>query len=863
MGRNKQTPKKISHSITIVGAAAHSIWADDKDYYKEAYGQDVAASAKPTKRKLVTPEKNDEDDDNDVVFDNQSASAPRNLFGVKDDTNKNIHVVDKKRRIINDDDDDCDDTDKETNGLQLSSNDYSIIDGTPSSNAFELISFQLNINITLKSGGNNDIRKTSIVLESEEAVETILKFCNQSLDSTDDNLDIDHIIRASREGMLNIIVTLSDEGKVDVSIRLLLNPCLEKLSNSSSSPPIAVPRRQPGLRQRFTQPTPSYTLIQALGAIFKQSVFDNVAETLLNKQYNLDQKNTLITAKDVYSQVDNAHYEFAGSEASTSLDIPGLLPTLRPYQSAAVQWMLKCEEEIPSTESDEWELCWFVITECQNTRLDEAEGSGVARTSNILPLVEWKLLKSSPTERCLLVNPFNGELANTHDEAKAIMLGDEDNDNTHVRGGILAESMGLGKTVEVLACIIANQAPSTLQSPSPGTHVYRGDPLIPTSHSTTKPSILHDATCICGRSTSYRDCLSWVVCKDCGEEMHGRCAGFTCENELVTTTEYDSNSAIRVCSCNYCPTCAATKPAIKSRATLIVTPPSILSQWEREISRHTKMPETGRPLKVVVYPGIRELCKSGAASPHDDFHLVHPRHLANADIVLCTFQTLMTDLGHSDDNPFAFAKDRSSLRSRKRYGVLPSPLICIEWWRVCLDEAQRVEAPTSTSARMAHKLKTNRRWCVSGTPIGRGKLDDLYGLLLFLSFKPFDNKQWFLTSFIPSQGDALQRLAHLLRHILWRSTKANALVRQQMGIPEQEEKKVKVQFSKLEEYFYKKQYEETSRAVNSWSQRKGSTMLSNSLQKLRAACCHPQVGASGVGSARSNVVLSMDQVRSM
>ena len=389
MGRSKQTPKKISHSITIVGAAAHSIWADDKDYYKEAYGQDVnttqVAMGKPTKRKLVTPEKNnDEDDDNDVVFDNQSASA-RNLFGVKDDTNQNIHVVDKKRRIINDDDDDCDEADKE-DGLQLSSNDYSIIDGTPTSNAFELISFQLNINITLNGGSNNNyIRNTSIVLESMEAVETILKFCNQSLDSTNDkSLDIDHIIRASREGMLNIIVTLSDEGKVDVSIRLLLNPCLEQLSKSSSSPPIPVPRRQPGWRQRFTQPTPSYTLIQALGAIYKQSVFDNVAETLLSKQYNLEQKNTLITAKDVYSQVDNAHSdEFAGSEASNSLDIPGLLPTLRPYQSAAVRWMLKREEEIPYTESDEWELCWFVITECQNT--------GFARSKVLVELLEQAL----------------------------------------------------------------------------------------------------------------------------------------------------------------------------------------------------------------------------------------------------------------------------------------------------------------------------------------------------------------------------------------------------------------------------------------------------------------------------------------
>ena len=106
-----------------------------------------------------------------------------------------------------------------------------------------------------------------------------------------------------------------------------------------------------------------------------------------------------------------------------------------------------------------------------------------------------------------------------------------------------------------------------------------------------------------------------------------------------------------------------------------------------------------------------------------------------------------------------------------------------------MDEAQRVEVPTAKSAIMARKLITDRRWCVSGTPIGRGRLDDLYGLLLFLSFKPFDDKRWFTSSFVRSQGDALKRLSHLLKRIMWRSTKANRLVCEQMGIPEQIEKK--------------------------------------------------------------------------
>jgi hypothetical protein len=36
---------------------------------------------------------------------------------------------------------------------------------------------------------------------------------------------------------------------------------------------------------------------------------------------------------------------------------------------------------------------------------------------------------------------------------------------------------------------------------------------------------------------------------------------------------------------------------------------------------------------------------------------------------------------------------------------------------------------------------------VSGTPVGRGKLEDLYGLLLFLRLEPFSSKEWFAKCF--------------------------------------------------------------------------------------------------------------------
>lgn len=60
------------------------------------------------------------------------------------------------------------------------------------------------------------------------------------------------------------------------------------------------------------------------------------------------------------------------------------------------------------------------------------------------------------------------------------------------------------------------------------------------------------------------------------------------------------------------------------------------------------------------------------------------------------------------------------LRDPKRYLALPCPLILVEWWRVCLDEAQMVEKVNQSFAKMARLLPAVNRWCVTGTPIPHG-----------------------------------------------------------------------------------------------------------------------------------------------
>lgn len=68
---------------------------------------------------------------------------------------------------------------------------------------------------------------------------------------------------------------------------------------------------------------------------------------------------------------------------------------------------------------------------------------------------------------------------------------------------------------------------------------------------------------------------------------------------------------------------------------------------------------------------------------------------------------------------FVFYSKKKNFRFRdpKRYPALPCPLILIEWWRVCLDEAQMVENLNWCFAKVACMLPAVHRWCVTGTPI--------------------------------------------------------------------------------------------------------------------------------------------------
>jgi SNF2 family DNA or RNA helicase len=136
--------------------------------------------------------------------------------------------------------------------------------------------------------------------------------------------------------------------------------------------------------------------------------------------------------------------------------------------------------------------------------------------------------------------------------------------------------------------------------------------------------------------------------------------------------------------------------------TLIVTPLSLVSQWEQELS--DRIAEPYRP-KVCIHHG-----PSRTKNPYD---------LVKYDVVLTTYSILVQE----------YPKHLKEQNVRRKKGAL----FKLKWFRVILDEAHAIKNRRSESFAAAFELKTDRRWALTGTPI-QNSLDDIYSLFIFLRY---------------------------------------------------------------------------------------------------------------------------------
>jgi len=274
---------------------------------------------------------------------------------------------------------------------------------------------------------------------------------------------------------------------------------------------------------------------------------------------------------------------------------------------------------------------------------------------------------------------------------------------------------------------------------------------------------------------------------------------------------------------------------IKAKTNLIVGPVALLRQWEREIAKKLKGSH-----RLSVY-----LNHGGRKAVYDD--------LRSYDVVLTSYGTIASELSRRDKYVKEIHKNGGLVDNATLNKMCPMLGPNSVWYRVIFDEAQCIKNSKTWAARAACELKTQYRWCLSGTPM-MNKVDELSSLIQFLRIKPYDDPKKFRQAFgslsatRPTSGasraSAMTRLQATLKAIMLRRTKKSLLNGKPIiELPEKHEETVHVVFNEDEDKFYhdleQNSQVQFSKYLKNNTVGKHYTNILALLTRLRQACCHP------------------------
>ncbi|RYP34279.1 hypothetical protein DL766_003054 [Monosporascus sp. MC13-8B] len=279
--------------------------------------------------------------------------------------------------------------------------------------------------------------------------------------------------------------------------------------------------------------------------------------------------------------------------------------------------------------------------------------------------------------------------------------------------------------------------------------------------------------------------------------------------------------------------------------TLIVAPVALTRQWEREIEQ--KM-EPARRLGVFLYHNKK--------TAYDN--------LRTYDVVITTYGTVTSEMKRLDEHLKQEKSRRDDTFLSQSFPLL-SPRSF--WYRVILDEAQCIKNAKTQTAKAVYRLKSQYRWCLSGTPM-MNSVSELSSLIAFLRIEPYCAPDKFSRSFgcLSSnrgggyhKNDAMKKLQVLLKSIMLRRTKDSKIDGQPIiELPPKVEEIVHVVFDKDEEQYYqdleKNSQVQFNRYLKGGAVGKKYTVILTLLLRLRQACCHPYLHLTDLDYVGNNDV---------
>ncbi|CXJ03417.1 DNA repair protein RAD5, putative [Plasmodium berghei] len=189
-------------------------------------------------------------------------------------------------------------------------------------------------------------------------------------------------------------------------------------------------------------------------------------------------------------------------------------------------------------------------------------------------------------------------------------------------------------------------------------------------------------------------------------------------------------------------------------------------------------------------------------------------------------------------------KTNKVLNSMKDY-----PLYKITWRRIIIDEAHVIKNKNSIQSIAVWKLRGERKWCLTGTPI-QNSLYDIFPLLRFLGIKPYGNVEWWNKEIVDyvnrnKLNIALDIVRKISSPILLRRTKSSKTKEgcNIITLPKKNVHILKLKFSLEEEDFYRAIFYRSKTKFDTYMH-DGNVLSHYShvlqlLLRLRQCCSHP------------------------
>lgn len=187
-----------------------------------------------------------------------------------------------------------------------------------------------------------------------------------------------------------------------------------------------------------------------------------------------------------------------------------------------------------------------------------------------------------------------------------------------------------------------------------------------------------------------------------------------------------------------------------------------------------------------------------------------------------------------------------------------SPMMLLQFWRVVLDEVQMVSSKISRSFQSAALIPRHHSWGVSGTPIKKN-IDDLHSVLSFLKIQPFIGEIGKHSWDLLVKGNNVMDFINLWSNIGLRHTKA--MVHDDIKLPPQHRMLMTIPFNAVEQENYNQLLTDCLAAicldsngtpvVDDWEPTPTIiSVMKQWLVRLRQVCGNPQIGKLSVSAKR-------------